>query len=123
MGAARLVAFRMPNETSSDPVADLECAILRAICAKVTAQDVWTETQLNLAHYVWRQPDHAVIYDAIVKVRSRDPMNWRSQLPAQTTRMGFPDLDWAAYLAPVEMPEGRISELIRTLKALAERGT
>jgi len=106
----------------SRPVADLERAILRAICANATTQDIWIETQVNLAHYVWRQPDHAVIYEAIVKVRSRDPMNWRSHLPPQTTRMGFPDLDWAAYLAPVEMPERRISELIRELKALAERG-
>jgi hypothetical protein len=41
------------------------------------------------------------------------------QLPAQATRMGFPDVDWKLYLQRTEAPQPDITDLIRALKSAA----
>jgi len=114
----------MPDAASSKVVADLERAVLRAICTQSLSPTVWEDARRALTSYVWLEPDHAVVYDAIAKVRSREPKNWRSHLAAQTTRVGFPEIDWGAYLETVGKSDIEASELIRKLKAVAaEPGT
>jgi len=48
---------------------------------------------------------------------------WREQLPAQATRMGFPDIDWDAFFGPGDSPQPDIDEAIRRLKAQAPNQT
>jgi len=114
----------MPDAASSKSLADLERAVLRAICTQPLSPMLWDIARRELASYVWLEPDHAVVYDAIANVRSREPKNWRSHLVAQTTRMGFPEIDWGAYLETAGKSDIEASELIRKLKAVAaESGT
>ena len=114
----------MPDAASSKVVANLERAVLRAICTQPLSPTVWEDAQRALTSYDWLEPDHAVVYDAIANVRSREPKNWRSHLAAQTTRMGFPEIDWGAYLETAGKSDIEASELIRKLKAVAaEPGT
>jgi len=107
----------MPN----GPIIDLERKILRALCARANSRSSWAAIQRKLAGYVWMEPDHAVVYGALQRIRSRDPKTLRDQLPAEVTRMGFPDLDWDICFASEETSEakGRLDELIVQLKAAA----
>ena len=110
-----------------DAIAALELAVLRALCASPAPQEKWAALAAQLSAHRWREPDHKVVYDALRQARARDAKTWRDQLPAQTTRMGFPDLDWSIYLEPKEISTGRNSEanteeLIRDLKESSEHG-
>ena len=95
-----------------------ERLVLRALSTRRMDRRVWCETDRKLAAYSWREPDQAVIYEAIVRARSRDPEHWREQLAAQATRMGFPDLDWESFLRPppIGVCEPNLDELIRELE-------
>jgi hypothetical protein len=108
----------MTDATEAMAVVQAERLILRALSTHRMEPIEWIEIDRKLARYSWREPDHAVIYEAMVKARSRDPKHWQEQLPAQTTRMGFPDLDWESFLrlSPTEAPEPNVHELIRALE-------
>ncbi len=71
----------------------------------------------QLADHLWQEPEHHVVYVALRQIRSRDPKVRRDQLPAQATRMGFPDVEWRAYLSPVAEEEMDPEQLIARLKA------
>jgi len=100
-----------------------ERLVLRALATGRVERGEWFEIDRKLAGYLWREPDHAVIYQAIVRARSRDPEHWREQLAAQTTRMGFPDLDWESFLRPLPMgtPEATLNQLIYELEQAVGR--
>jgi len=100
-------------------IAEIERRVLRALCGGEISESDWLKIEKELASYTWRDPDHAVVYQAMARARKRDPRNWREQLPAQATLMGFPELDWNAFLARKESsdPGGELRELIGQLKA------
>ena len=106
---------------SADNTSKLEHTILRALCRHTIQPAEWTELNRKLARYVWREPDHAVAYQAILSAHRLDSKDWRAHLPAQTTRMGFPDLDWKVFLEPatgdaLEPDVTDIRQLIQLLK-------
>ena len=111
----------MPSEYLPLSVAGLERALLRTICGHALDSKTWEGVQSELSRYQWCEPDHAVVYAAIAKARNGGAADWRSHLPAQTTRMGFPDLDWKVYLAERSEPDRKIIDLLRALKAALER--
>jgi hypothetical protein len=115
--AALSRAYLMPMNHSSDDITDLERRILRALCRLEISPLNWNRLAASLSEYSWREPDHRVVYDALRGIRSRDATTRRDQLPAQVTRMGFPDVDWSLYFGAEEMPDREIEELIRQLKA------
>ncbi len=86
---------------------DLESRILRALC---TGQSAFAApgthhvsgratilTQLR-AHR-WQVPEHRVVFEALTLLPGRPSTELREQLPAQVTRMGFPDVNWDHYFA------------------------
>jgi hypothetical protein len=75
---------------------------------------------MQLRDYRWREPEHEVVYEALTRIRSHDLKALQAQLPAQTTRMGFPDVDWTIYLSGAETPASEIETLIEKLKEDAE---
>jgi hypothetical protein len=100
---------------------EIERRVLLALCSALLTRDEWLEIQRELANYTWRVPDHAVVYQAILRVRTRgDSRNWRERLPVEATLMGFPDLDWSAF-SPKEplLPEPDLRRLIRELAKAA----
>ena len=59
------------------------------------------ETLVSLRQYRWATPDHEVVFDALLRLANAPADSVRARLPVEATRMGFPDLDWDAYLDPV----------------------
>jgi hypothetical protein len=111
----------MPNAAQSTRIVEVERQILRALVASEIESSEQAELERRLRAYPWHEPDHTVIYQAIVRGRSRGQKNWREQLVAQATRMGFPDLDWKAFLEtkPVVAPKTKLNLLLQELEILA----
>ena len=78
----------------------LETQILRALCAGQISAAERESAMARLANRAWTNPEHKVVYDALASLRTSDAAQRREQLPAQATRMGFPDVEWENYLAP-----------------------
>jgi hypothetical protein len=97
----------MPSADKSLAILRLERKILRAICREGTESSVpanfvaqsRTSTIAGLLSHNWQDAEHRVVFDALVRLPGRDAAELRSQLPAQTTRMGFPDVEWETYFA------------------------
>jgi hypothetical protein len=108
----------MPGNDSPTRIASLERDVLRTLCAWVGAAAKWEAVNRSLSSYAWQEPEHKVVYEALRRIRSRSTKAWRDQLPAQATRMGFPDVDWQSYLDANETPlsQKQLEELIRDLK-------
>jgi len=104
----------MREPTAAMAIVNAERLVLRALSTRFVGPAEWIAIDRRLAGYEWREPDHAVIYTAITRARSRDPKRWREQLQAQTTRMGFPDLDWESFLRP-SPAEPSLHQLIQVL--------
>jgi hypothetical protein len=105
------------------PDPDLESRILRALCADFdfvaahfsapsasndsprtddpaaayTAKRATILAQLRTHH--WQDPEHRVVFEALTALPGRPASDLREQLPAQATRMGFPDVNWQNYFA------------------------
>jgi len=104
----------MTEPTAAMAIVHAERLVLRALSTRFVEPAEWTVIDRRLAGYSWREPDHAIVYAAITRARSRDPKHWREQLQAQTTRMGFPDLDWESFLRP-SPAEPSLHQLIQVL--------
>ena len=104
-------------------ITEVERCLLCVLILREIAPGEWNEIEGQLSDYVWRGADHAVVYEAIVRARKCDPKRWREQLPAQTTRMGFPDVDWNVLYEPTPPITGEAQPhgLIRELKLAANR--
>jgi hypothetical protein len=107
----------MPDRDSSNSIRTLERRILTALVLGVDPPADWDLLVSQLTGYRWLDPDHKVVYEALRAIKSRDPKTRRDELPAQATRMGFPDVDWKPYFEPDKQLESRLGDLIRRLKA------
>jgi hypothetical protein len=76
----------------------------------------WNRLASELSVHHWQDPDHQVVYQALRAIKSRDPKTRRNEIPAQVTRMGFPDVDWNLYFDATELSTSEIEGLIRRLR-------
>jgi hypothetical protein len=84
---------------------DLESRILRALCSGPSAFDspathhasARAALLAKLRAHRWQDPEHRVVFEALTWLPGRQAADLREQLPAQATRMGFPDVDWDQY--------------------------
>jgi len=107
----------MPENHASDAVTALERQVLRSLCAGIGTPKNWTRLASHLSGYQWRVPDHRVVYEALRAIKSCEPATRRDELPAQVTRMGFPDLDFSIYFDGEEFSAAEIEGIIGRLKA------
>ncbi len=110
----------MTQEVSLNRILELERSILRAVCCGSGFEpDVRDDAISSLRGYAWRDAEHRVVYAALVRVQQSSGASAAEQLPAQATRMGFPDVDWKLYLHPrlTEGAEPDIQAMIRELKS------
>jgi hypothetical protein len=100
----------------------IEREILRALCR----EDAGAETNRfvrELSGYSWREPEHATVFQAIKSLAARGRRSWREELPAEATRMGFPDVDWRRYFDQDDAAEASgmpLPELMRHLLGTGE---
>jgi hypothetical protein len=109
----------MPENHPSDAITALERKILRALCIGVSTPDDWNQLASRLSGHLWQDPDHKVVYEALRAIKSREPKTRRDELPAQVTRMGFPDMDWSLYFEGEELSAPELEKLMRRLKTKA----
>jgi hypothetical protein len=91
----------VPTADKSPAIIELELEILRILCDPQEQADVKSREQavLRLQGHSWHDAEHRIVFDAIAKLPGRDGAELRRQLPAQATRMGFPDVHWETYFA------------------------
>ena len=70
----------------------------------------------QLRAHRWQDPEHRVVFEALTLLPGRDATELREQLPAQATRMGFPDIDWDPYFA-ASTDDAAIETLVAELLA------
>jgi len=100
---------------------DLESRILRALCCNPSSRtDISSAQAIILAQlrpHRWQNPEHRVVFEALTALPGRDATELREQLPAQATRMGFPDVNWENYFASAAAAsaiEPLVAELLAT---------
>ncbi|MGH9715782.1 MAG: hypothetical protein ACRD4R_03500 [Candidatus Acidiferrales bacterium] len=87
-------------------ILSLERQVLRAMCRDRAPSQI-DRFLHQLSSYSWQKPEHATVFEAIRRLATRARDSWRKELPAQATRMGFPDVEWPDYL---EVGDGDESE-------------
>jgi hypothetical protein len=107
----------MPQQSQSKRIFELERDTLCALCIRASANARHQDTMRDLSNHVWQDAEHRVVFEAIQRLSSSDPKLLREQLPAQTTRMGFPDVNWENYFLPAGKAEGDFDALVRDLLA------
>jgi hypothetical protein len=111
-----LRAALMPAPHGSKSAIDAERKILRALCATEIDSADWLRFLRRLALHAWTAPEHRVVFEALRAIRSQDPTARREQLPAQATRMGFPDVDWENYFGVRPSDCAEIEKLVGNLE-------
>jgi hypothetical protein len=106
---------------------DIERELLRQLCHARLTRAAWAKIQRNLRAYAWQDIEHGLVYAAIQHLGVRDSLLLREQLPAEATRMGFPDVDWQPYFSPEAKATRRprtpqIARLMGQLLAAARPG-
>jgi len=80
-----------------DQALALERDILRALCNSRYLPAQRGELLDELVSHTWRSGEHRVVYEALKRSANGEPDSLRAELPAATTRLGFPDIDWGEY--------------------------
>jgi hypothetical protein len=105
----------LANRGDADQTVSIEQQVLRAICCAVFPPSELNRVIEKLANYSWLEPEHTTVFQAIRSVAGATHTSWRDELPAQATRMGFPDVDWKHYLARTSQDGRALSSLIDRL--------
>ena len=108
----------MPLRKSPKPAVEIEREILRALCSNAVSSADCPKAMARLARRSWKEPEHKVVYGALQALRTSDAQARRDQLPAQATRMGFPDVDWQLYLTVDADLGERLDQMIDTLEKI-----
>lgn len=99
-----------------------ERAFLRRLC-EVGIAGVAPDSLRLLRQRSWAKPDHKIIFEALVRLSFAPPGSLRGRLPAEATRMGFPEIAWDEFFASTETSSGSrsTSELIEVVFAASKR--
>jgi hypothetical protein len=86
-----------PNTTKDETQIALELQLLKNLCAS-GLNSLSPEERNTLARHSWAAPDHRIIFDALSRLANISPAVLPHQLPAEATRMGFPDVAWDKFV-------------------------
>jgi hypothetical protein len=92
------------DSSQAPSVIAAERDLLRRLCQSGGVRAVASEGRRTLRRYCWVGRDHQTIFEALVRLAAVPASSLRERLPAEATRMGFPDIRWDAYF------EGRPDE-------------
>lgn len=97
-----------------------ERALLRQLCRTGVTGGARDIVEV-LSQYCWEGPDHRIVFEALVRLSGVPPSSLGERLPAETTRMGFPEIHWEEFLAPVPGGLDRSSTLRELIEELVSR--
>jgi hypothetical protein len=91
--------YPVPAADKSPAIIELEREILRMLCDPHEQADAKSREGaiVKLQTHSWHDAEHRIVFEAVAKLPVPDAAQLRSQLPAQATRMGFPDVHWETY--------------------------
>ena len=107
----------MQEQSQTQQVFELERETLCALCVRASLNAQHPTAMRELSNHIWQDAEHRVVVEAIQRLSSSDPKLLREQLPAQTTRMGFPDVSWENYFSPAPQNEKDFEALVHELLA------
>jgi hypothetical protein len=129
----------MSAADKSPAIIALERKILRVLCCERTDTSPPADPNARsrngaiaeLSSHKWRDAEHRIVFEALARLPSRDASELQHQLPAQATRMGFPDVQWATYFASdtpqhaqsADVRRADLEALIAQLRATATETT
>jgi hypothetical protein len=105
------------NRLSIDDTSRIEQQTLRLIISSSLSQEDLNRALQRLAAYMWLEPEHQTVFQAIRRAGKRTNARLRDELPAQATRMGFPDVDWPRYFWIEGNVTAHLDELVGQLLA------
>jgi hypothetical protein len=112
----------MHGHSTSNEIQAIERRVLRALCGGEFVPPAESSLWRDLNSYAWSDPEHRIVYEALTRIPPREALSYRELLPAQATRMGFPDVDWPQYFEPDAKPGAELRVLVQELVAAsAER--
>ena len=105
---------------------DLESRILRALCTSPSQSNSPANDHAStraailekLRAHPWQNPEHRVVFEALTRLPGRPSTELREQLPAQATRMGFPDVNWQKYFTATA-DDSALETLVAELLAIS----
>jgi hypothetical protein len=108
----------MGDTADSKTILELERRILRALCREEGPADVRARASGHLTGYHWRGEEHRIVWEALGAASppggaSATPL--RERMASQTTRMGFPDVDWESYFGGDRQSDEELGALVRRL--------
>src|ERR1700734_3683344 len=107
----------MSRQSPKERILGLERDTLCALCVRGSENARREAVMRDLSKHFWQDAEHRVVFEAIERLSSSDPQLLREQLPAQTTRMGFPDVSWENYFSPTPQHEKGFEALVHELLA------
>lgn len=107
----------MPDSSQKHSVIQAERDLLRRLCQSGGIRALERDQQGILGRYRWMGSDHRTIFEALVRLSSLPASALRERLPAEATRMGFPDIQWETYFEGPDKTESddTVAELIDQL--------
>jgi len=110
------------NDRVEREIVSVESEVLRRLCSS-RANATIDRFICDLLPYRWREPEHATVFEAIRALARTNGAGivWREELPAQATRMGFPDVEWSDYFGAADSSESPLDEMIAQLLRRSER--
>jgi hypothetical protein len=98
----------------------LERQFLQRFCSEDLLEPAAAAIKKKLGSYTWCDSDNRIVFEAVCRLGSLTPLTasqLRQQLPAQATRMGFPDVNWENYLGHDSPDRKDIRDLLEELLA------
>lgn len=105
----------MHHLDEQNAVIALERRILRTICASGPRRETLDTAMREIASHEWRAPEHQIVWEAFMRIPRADVASLRELLPAEATRMGFPDVNWELYFAYDCASPEELDTLVRRL--------
>ena len=93
----------------------LERRILRTICAGGIPREALDAAISELVGHAWRAPEHRIVWEALMRIPRADVASLSELLPAEATRMGFPDVNWESYFAADCSSTKELDAMVRQL--------
>lgn len=97
------------------PAAEIERWLLAVLCAPALDHKARGEILERLAAHTFANPDHEIIFRALVKMPRAASAHIRETLRARLTRLGFPDIDVEPIFELAPPSAKKITMLLRQL--------
>jgi len=101
--------------SAAETILGTERRVLQALCLGTPEGPVLEAGKRILKNYPWRDPLHRVIFELLAANPSASSAILREQLPALTTRRGFPDVSWDEILRPSDLSKLEAERLMEYL--------